>query len=780
MKKLLLCATLAASLTASAEVLTPEQALLRLEESATQLNTPAVRRVTAQNAIVAMPVKTVSSAAGIPQLYLFNDGDNGLVLVSAESEVEPLLGFTDAYTPGTPLPPAMEYMMDCYAAEIEALRNDAVTYSAESTFDLNSPAIAPICTTKWDQGSPYNAMCPTLGGQPTYTGCVATAMAQVLKTYEYPAQCSGGSFSYHWGNNNSLLSMNFNDVVLDWDEMGDKYTASESAPAVAELMKAVAYSAQMGFGTGASGTHSYHMATGLVRNFDYDTTLSHEKREWYPLGQWQQMVYDVLKSGHGVYYDGANPDNTAAHAFVVDGYRGDGLFHLNWGWGGMSDGYFRLTALDPSAQGIGGSTAGYDRGQGAIFNMKPGAVTSADEAPLIFFMITGFKATKSTGKVNSEITFRAPGDGGLYNNGPNTVKKANPAVKFTKSTGEAYWFKSTGYMSNVAPYSGMKCNYSCYISDLTDGTYTVSPAVYNPNTEEYFDVRYPIGMGGKFTAEVSGTSITFSSSVEATLVAEEVSIPDAISQNTPFELTARLTNPGNEDYHGPIYVQLYKPGSSTKTASLGAMVVSAAPGETVSLSAFFKLEGTSVSVGDYEIALLDQNNSPITDRISVTLEEEKPEGTPSCQSLRVTNKKQDQLTFRMSLKCTGGDYINSVYVVITEYGKNQVLTYFASPIVQLKSGASAKSVDIVCDFADGVPGARYKAYPYYNYRNQGLVQMGGSSVAFYLEEATAIEEIEDNTTAPVEYFDLEGRRVNEPQNGIFIRKQGSSVSKVIL
>ncbi|MBE6305180.1 MAG: hypothetical protein E7082_04585 [Bacteroidales bacterium] len=781
MKKILLFAAVSVALSASAEVLTPAQALERVRQVTELTDNGAVRRMTARNAAVAIPVRTVSSAAGLPQLYLFADGENGLMIVSAESESEALMGYTDSYSPDQQVPPALEYMISCYAAEIEAVRAGVVTYAAESVFDLNSPAISPICTTRWDQGAPYNAMCPMLNGQRSVTGCVATAMAQVLKTYEYPEKCSGGTFSYFWEENNTTLSMNFNEVTLDWADMGDRYTAEESAPAVAELMKAVAYSAQMGFSPYASGAHGIDMAVGLIRNFDYDCTLTYERREWYSLGEWHQKVYDVLASGHALYYDGVNPGYTSAHAFVVDGYQGDGLFHLNWGWGGMSDGYFRLTALDPAAQGIGGSTAGYDREQGAIFNMIPGGTTNVSDAPYVFFMTTGFRSARTTSKLNANTSFLASSGGGIYNCGPNTVEKFKLAVKFVKSTGEIFWFSSESLYGKCAPYSGVTGTFSCYLTDeLTEGSYMVSPAVYNPTTGKYYDVKYPVGAGGTFGAEISGNTITFSTAQKSSLSAVEVTIPEVIYQNTPFEIKATLLNPGPEEYYGPVTVKLFKKGTSTEVAILGNVVVSAVPGEPVDAAAYFKLEGTSVAVGEYDLGMIDQYSNEVTERVAVTLEEEMPQGTPTCKSMRATNKAQDQLTFRMNLSCTGGMYINPVYVVLTEYGGSNVLTYFASPTVTLDPNGGIVSVYASCDFHQGTPGARYTAYPYYVY-NGNIVQMGGSKISFYLEEPTSgIDNIEGGESAPVEYYDLGGRRVVEPKNGIYIRKQGSEVTKVVL
>ncbi len=735
MKKIFLCAALAASLTVSAEVLTPAQALMRLEQSSESQSNPAVRRMAARNVSAAMPVRTVSSDAGVPQLYLFADGNEGLMLLSAESEAESLIGYTDSYTPGDALPPALEYMMECYAAEIDALRAGEVTFSSTNAFNVNSPAISPICTTKWNQGAPYNALCPTLSGRTSVTGCVATAMAQVLKTYEYPQRCSGGSYSYSWRNGNKTLSLNFNDVELDWASMADSYGSNESAPEVAELMKAVGYAAQMNYSPDASGASGVLLAEGLVRNFDYDCTLSYECREWYPLAQWQQMVYDEIAGGHALYYDGANPDNTSGHAFVVDGYKSDGLFHLNWGWGGMSDGYFRLTALDPSAQGIGGSAAGYNRGQGAIFGLSPGATNSADEAPLVFFIQSDFKAAVTSAQLGTKVTFRgSKSDAGLYNNGPQTVKSVSPGVKFTKSTGEVFYFHDSSTIASDIPiYSGLYLSAKCLIDGLPEGDYQVTPAVYNPNTREYFDVRYSIGTGAVSKANVTGTTVTFTLGEIVVPLVQDFVIPDVLHLRTSFEISAKFVNYYEEEYHGPVYAMLLPVEEYSVAAQMGTVIVSVASGEEYEFSSYFKIDSTTLALGEYDAVLVDKNSTIISGRKRVTVAEQAPVGVPKCTSIRVTDKHQDQLTVSVKIKSQGGTYANPVYVVFTEYGKNESVAYYPSPMVCVENGATA-TVDVVCNFVEGVPGAKYTAYPFYLDQDNYLQQITGNAASFTLEE----------------------------------------------
>lgn len=366
MRKSLLLVGMAAFFGANAAQLTPEEALQRAV-AAPQAKAMA-KPMTAADTPVLVYTEEVNAQ---PAAYLFDRGEgNGYLIVSADDEVAPLLGYSDAgIIDVTDMPDGLRYWLGYYAAEIENVRtNGTVSVLAASPA---RKAIAPMVATRWNQSAPYNNMCPTSGSDRCVTGCVATALAQVMKYHNWPPK-GQGSNSYTW--KNSTLSLDFSTVTYDWDNMLDVYDSSATAAqnnAVANLMYSCGIAVNMNYGTGASGAVSKNCGNALVNYFNYDASLRYLERDFYALSDWEDEVYNSLASGCPVLYGGQS--ESGGHEFVCDGYSSDGYFHFNWGWGGMSDGYFRLTALNPGAQGIGGagSGAGYNFGQDIIVGIKP-------------------------------------------------------------------------------------------------------------------------------------------------------------------------------------------------------------------------------------------------------------------------------------------------------------------------------------------------------------------------------------------------------------------------
>lgn len=752
---------------ASADVLTPEEALARLDSE------PSARRMAARMRKAAPAVVDTLAADGLPALYLFADSRSMMVL-SADSDARPMVGYTDTYTPGESLPPALTYMLESYAAEIADLRAGRVMTVAADSEKTDVPSISPICTTRWNQGAPFNSKCPSVNGKRSVTGCVATAMAQVLKAYEYPAQCSGGSYSYQWTGGNKTLTLDFDNVELHWDLMKDSYEPNQGAGALATLMRAVGYSADMQYSPSASATHGQNMAAGLVRNFDYDCTLSYEQRRWYTFAQWQAMIYDVLATGKPVYYDGANADLSVAHAFVVDGYAADGFFHINWGWGGSSDGYFRLSALDPTQQGIGGSASGYNAMQGAILGLKPGATTSRADAPMNYFTSSPFRAHATKVKLGSDIEF----EGGLYNNGPLVSSGMSPAIKVMGDNGYVRYVASSVKYSNVALMTGVTYWTSRLPRNLTAGTYTIYPAVKNLSNKKYYDARIDLIGDGCITVEVEGSNATLINHDGAKVECTDVNIPAEAYPATPFYLETTVVNDNENLYSGTISVDYYDAGATERRGSLGAFQVDVDPGESKRVKLVLNF-GAGEALGNYDIRLVDGDGRIVSATHTISLTARPAVGTPSCTAIRVVNAAQDNLTFELDVVSRGGLFAAPVYVaLIPDDGSGKIVDYNSSQPVVV--GADSESTaTITMNFTAGIPGRRYCAMGYYH---------NGTYIVAMPETVTTVFELEkpqfsgirsaEVPESPAQYFDMSGRRVVNPAPGIYIRRCGSKTEKV--
>ena len=323
-------------------------------------------------------------------LYVFNVADNGgFVIVSNDDATRPILGFSDnGHIDADNMPDNMRAWLQGYADEIAWLqkqpaqsRQSARSRAPRQVGSHSTNAIEPLLgETKWNQGSPYNGLCPKIGNSTCVTGCVATAMAQVMYYTETKADNSSTVTtaaipSYSW--NSTTLGPIAAGSTINWAHMTPTYnnnSTDQAKTAVATLMKFCGYSVGMNYGTGGSSANVYNVAGALKNYFGYNNeTTQYVSRSYYSYANWIDLIYNELDQGRPVVYGGQSTGG--GHAFVCDGYKYENntdFFSINWGWGGSSDGYFQLSVLYPYEQGIGGSTStdGYHYGQDAIVGIQ--------------------------------------------------------------------------------------------------------------------------------------------------------------------------------------------------------------------------------------------------------------------------------------------------------------------------------------------------------------------------------------------------------------------------
>lgn len=229
-----------------------------------------------------------------------------------------------------------------------------------------------IETALWDQTAPYNLLCPTINGTQAPTGCVATALAIVMKYNRWPDQGSGMTFQYTTKQYKQTLSATYN-IVYDWDNMLNKYEkgnySTDQAEAVSQLMYHCGVFSEMDYTPRSSGALTLTAMGGMVRYMKYDKSMTLQSREWYTEAEWNGLLKKELDAGRLIIYGGSN-NKEEGHQFVLDGYKQND-YHVNWGWGGTANGYYSLSALDPDSQGVGGNTGGgFTVGQDAVIGVK--------------------------------------------------------------------------------------------------------------------------------------------------------------------------------------------------------------------------------------------------------------------------------------------------------------------------------------------------------------------------------------------------------------------------
>ena len=285
--------------------------------------------------------------------YIFKN-DEGFVIVSADDRTIPILAYsTEGTFESESIPENLSYWLSGYEQAIQAIIDEQAEPSEEivrqwqETLEGNLPqhkdvVIPELLSTKWDQDEPYNNLCPS----GTVTGCVATAMAQIMKYWEHPVHGTGSHSYYHptYG----TLSANFGNTTYDWDNMhGTATVASPVAEqlAVATLMFHCGVSVNMDYGTDASSAYSEDVPYALESYFGYTTSGILYKSN-YSNSAWISLLKNELDAYRPIYYCGSGI--YGGHAFVCDGYDSDNKFHFNWGWSGNANGYFAIGNLNPN------------------------------------------------------------------------------------------------------------------------------------------------------------------------------------------------------------------------------------------------------------------------------------------------------------------------------------------------------------------------------------------------------------------------------------------------
>lgn len=297
------------------------------------------------------------------------DGDNGFAILTNDAHRIPVVGYSHTKYDSKNLPEGFKWWLNAINHS-EAKTSHRTRGAVPEEY---SQSVEPLLITQWGQDNPFNAKCPYKKSSlwdetsTSLTGCVATAMAQVLYYYRYPLQ-GKSSHTYDDG------SFDFANTVFEWGNMQPTYTPGEynydQAMAVANLMYACGVSVDMKYGVESSGASLLNVLPALKGYFGYEDRGELLWRSEYE-GDWMKRVYEELQNGRPIIYGGTTNStdqaysNNLSHAFVIDGYNEDGFVHVNWGWSGEYDGYFDIEILSPY-----NFAEGYSENQLMIVNLR--------------------------------------------------------------------------------------------------------------------------------------------------------------------------------------------------------------------------------------------------------------------------------------------------------------------------------------------------------------------------------------------------------------------------
>lgn len=703
MKRLyLLLFAFAAAWTASANPIDRQQARQQaekfLQNKGSVISEEAAARSLTHNAAIKQP------------LYVFNTaGDRGFVIVAGDDRIEPIIGYT---TQGrfdeNDLPVNFKAWLEQMAAEIESVKDISAQTRAESAPRNVSrqvaihKAIDPLIITTWNQGNTdnvYNAHLPLVNGQIPCTGCVATAGAQIMYYYhrDLPDMTLPvPGYNLIDGNgkdcsNGADTSDDLPAIQFQWNKMKTSYgyrdpdvPTSEEEDAVADLMLYCGYAAHMNYGLadvhGGSSASTSTLADGFSKYFGFNpNTWKDVQRPYYSVSEWDEIIYNELACGRPIIYSGSY---NGGHAFICDGYDGEGMYHFNWGWGGSYNGFFKLQATNPKGE-LDITDMGYIANNYCIIGLQPMSwpdITdpNADdtwEVP----EIEGIVATAGNVSVeNTTVRMR------LSNNNEETygfgfgIGELNGDGIITPIDKKEYYKDSDLQMG--WGYSGISFDFSTY--DLTEGSHILVPiSIVNGETEWrrckpadlYFEVNVSDGQKTIIAHPIEKLRIN------------EFYMATGGTPGYSQGINLSITNEG-DNLEKDLYV--YVGTADDKGKSARSKTVRIAAGNTKE----YRLSIGKLDPGQYTLRLMNGYNSDVVlAQQDITISQDL-----QATNFEVTGKKYAGKTLRVdaTIENHAGDYAVPLYLFAStgstkqfyyaagsaiESGSSEVVTFYFQP-----------------------------------------------------------------------------------------------------
>ena len=430
---------------------------------------------------------------GTPPYYIYNDRHGrGFVVVAGDDAMGQVLGYSHTGTLDTLRASGeLKFLLSAYRDAFHQLQRQPSTRATITTTPPNRKEVAPLLTTAWNQDDPYSR----LTGY-NYTGCVATAVAQIMYYHRWPER-GKGNYSYKVSYDNRTMSVDFSESLYQWDKMLPKYNTrmaladAEACNAVALLMRDVGVSVNMQYSPTSSGAQTFMAAKALKTYFNYSTSMLNKSDEG--AAAFTQILRKEIENGFPVYISGSVKSGGSGHAWVVDGVDKDNLFHMNFGWGGGGDGYFSVTALNLATTGqeFGRKPLSFNKQVQIVLvhPNKPGSAPIdaelADDAPNLCFnsegnmtVVGGKPTNKRQPMTVSYHHFRNQADGTFAGDiGMAVYNEQGEQVKVVPSA----WHDKGGYTAERGKYNGGvlqpgqliddACTFTVNLEGLADGRY---------------------------------------------------------------------------------------------------------------------------------------------------------------------------------------------------------------------------------------------------------------------------------------------------------------------
>lgn len=610
------------------------------------------------------------SASSDKAFYVYNNGSSSFVIVSGDERMPDILGYSDngIFTLDN-MPENMmnwfSYYIDLYNG-LETNNIQRKTYMTSTTnFAENiEPLLGDIM---FDQVPPYNLMCPKYDGEYTLAGCVAVTIAEIMAYHKFPEKGIGNK-SYTTEKHNYNVSYDFEKNPFDWDNVlgsyikGHSYT-QEQVNAIKNLVYACGIAVEMDYDPTFSGAGMVDAINGLVEHLGYTPNIHAVNRCNYLSSDWIDMMKSELNNNYPIFYSGLS--KSAGHAFVIDGYDKNNMFHVNWGWNGMNNGYFEIFSLSPQSTGSGGGADvnGYKYNQGMIVGLKPVRDSRTDsyfEFASLSFSNTEFEKGNSFEVSANKIFnwgYNFDGSVGVF------IEKNGESVKIGETTSN-YTVK-TGY-----GYNSIKIG-ATVPSSIIDGEYTIVLKSQYKNSENWCKATGNLGTESDFILKVEGNNCTIypDASKVANLECKMTLLHDLYYGHLA-DADIKVKNNSSFSYYGNIGLGIYEKTEDTYNviSYIKGEQFELAPGEEAvgRTSGYFAINNQHIPAGKYYIAPTIYSNPSFILAEPVQVEVKTPEGnaeiilgTPHLD--KTIYKHGEKINFSIDLNVREGSVYQGYY-----------------------------------------------------------------------------------------------------------------------
>ena len=457
-------------------------------------------------------------------LTIIGSEDYGFVIIPNDDVFPSVIGYSrEAFS--SDIPSGLNWYLDAAGESMREILAGDVRYKT-ITPPSDFPESGPFLTSSWDQGHPYNKFCPGGNGASSRlypTGCVATALAQIMYFHKYP-EVGIGDHQYSFKPESGvgrIISANFGETHYDWENMLDDYSkgyTDEQADAVATLMLHCGVAVEMGYTPSGSGSYGQEACLGIKKFFGYNKNARLYNRDFYTAELWMQMIFKELNLNRPIYYAG-NSGGSGGHAFVIDGYDKDGLVHVNWGWGSKSDGFFDIALLNPTGYS-------FSQGQQMILGICESSVDIPFESQVVAEELNFIFSGTTTKRVTiSGIIYNAAAEkfygtiACVLENSENTiVLKTEENLALQPITGGKWFTTNLSLRSNN-------------LSSIPDGTYRLFVGSKTVDDTRWQLVRPKEGEISSYTIVKNGEDVTWTESRDDMWTSETTGISPVIMKS---------------------------------------------------------------------------------------------------------------------------------------------------------------------------------------------------------------------------------------------------------